>query len=395
MPEPPRTGDAVLELVRKSELADDDVLRGFLQQSGPLPSSADDTATRLVQSGILTKFQAQFILQGRHKGFRLGPYRILDQIGVGGMGQVYLAEHIHLHRRVALKVLPAKLAADKSGVERFYREARAVAALDHPNVVRAYDVAFAGNAHFLVMEYIEGQSLEELLAEVGGRLPVSNACEYVVQAAAGLQHAHEKGISHRDVKPANLLVNPEGIVKILDMGLAKFFQNSGPTNESRDQGSVMGTADYIAPEQAIACSAADHRADIYSLGATLYRLVTGEPPFHGTIAAKLIAHQLHEVPTAHEVREDVPEGVSNIIAKMMAKEPGDRYQSAAEVVRALLPFTEHLPVVSTSPSGRLVPIVMDSVGLPAAQPNQHGWLVLGLWLGIIAVSAAIAVMLLR
>jgi serine/threonine protein kinase len=393
MPEPPRTGDAVLELVRKSELADDDVLRGFLEHSGPVPTSADDTATRLVQSGILTKFQAQFILQGKHKGFRLGPYRILDQIGAGGMGQVYLAEHVHLHRRVALKVLPAKLAADKSGVDRFYREARAVAALDHPNVVRAYDVAWESNAHFLVLEYIDGRSLEELLAEAGGRLPVDLACDYVAQAASGLQHAHEKGISHRDIKPANLLVNPDGIVKILDMGLAKFFQ-SAPT-EAHDQGSVMGTADYIAPEQAIACSAADHRADIYSLGATLYHLVTGEPPFHGTLAAKLIAHQLHNVPTAHEVRQEVPEGVSDIIAKMMAKEPVDRYQTAAEVVEALLPYTEHQPVVSSSPSGSTLPVGMVSQVLTTPHSHQHTRLVMGLWAGIILLSAMIAAMLLR
>jgi eukaryotic-like serine/threonine-protein kinase len=410
MPEPPRTGDAVLELVRKSELADDDVLKVFLQQSGPLPSSADDTATRLVLSGILTEFQARFILQGKHKGFRLGPYRLLDQIGAGGMGQVYLAEHVHLHRRVAIKVLPSRLASDKSGVQRFYREARAVAALDHPNVVRAYDVAFESNAHFLVLEYIQGRSLEEVLAEAGGRLPVSTACDYVVQAAAGLQHAHDKGISHRDIKPANLLVNPDGVVKILDMGLAKFFQNTTiPSTESQEPGAVMGTADYIAPEQAIACSAADHRADIYSLGATLYHLVTGEPPFQGTLAAKLIAHQLHEVPTAHEIREDVPEGVSDIIAKMMAKEPSQRYQTAAEVVQALLPYTEHLPIATTTSSGRMVSLVIQKQEVapvltnpnpnpntnPNPNPNTNKRLVIGLWAAIILLSAVIAAMLLK
>jgi serine/threonine protein kinase len=392
MPEPPLTGDAVLELVRKSELADDDVLKGFLLQSGPVPASADDTATRLVQSGILTKFQAQFILKGKHKGFRLGPYRILDQIGAGGMGQVYLAEHIHLHRKVALKVLPTRLASDKAGVARFYREARAVAALDHPNVVRAYDVAHENNSHFLVLEYIQGRSLEEVLVEAGGRLPVTLACDYVVQAAAGLYHAHEKGISHRDIKPANLLVNPEGIVKILDMGLAKFFNNIiFPAHESPDPGVVMGTTDYIAPEQAVACSAADHRADIYSLGATLYHLVTGEPPFHGTVAAKLIAHQLHDVPTAHEAREDVPEGVSDIIAKMMAKDPSERYQTAADVVRALLPFTEHVPLETSAP-------FMESPSPEAvyAHPHSHvhRGVVIALWMVIILLCGAVVTLLL-
>jgi eukaryotic-like serine/threonine-protein kinase len=305
------------------------------------------------------------------------------------MGQVYLAEHIHLHRRVAIKVLPAKLASDQSGVQRFYREARAVAALDHPNVVRAYDVAFESNAHFLVLEYIQGQTLEDLLAEAGSRLPVNVACDYVAQAAAGLQHAHEKGISHRDIKPANLLVNPEGIVKILDMGLAKFFQSNSQA-ETPDKATVMGTADYIAPEQAIACSASDHRADIYSLGATLYHLVTGEPPFHGNLAAKLIAHQLHDVPTAHEVREDVPEGVSDIIAKMMAKEPADRYQTAADVAEALLPYLDDQPLESSTapeqPNGSVIAV---------PHPNPHKRLILALWLGIILLSAVICVMLLR
>jgi eukaryotic-like serine/threonine-protein kinase len=396
MPEPPRTGDAVLELVRKSELADDDVLKGFLQQSGPLPSGADDTATRLVQSGILTQFQARFILQGKHRGFRLGPYRILDQIGVGGMGQVYLAEHVHLHRRVALKVLPSKLAGDKIWVDRFYREARAVAALDHPNVVRAYDVAYENGTHFLVLEYIRGISFFDILVESGGRLPVADACGYVVQAAVGLQHAHEKGISHRDIKPSNLLLTPEGVVKILDMGLAKFFQD--PRNrsiETHEPGVVMGTADYIAPEQAIACSAADHRADIYSLGATLYHLVTGEPPFHGTTAAKLIAHQLHDVPTAHEVREDVPEGVSEVIAKMMAKEPSERYQTAADVVESLLPYAVNTPHESATTLGNSVPFAVESdeASTPLARHNGERLLVIGLLAAIIALIATIATFL--
>src|SRR5262245_59079046 len=152
MPEPPRTGDAVLELVRKAELADDDVLSNFLQNSGPIPPTAADTATRLVRAGVLTPFQAKAILQGKHRGFRLGPYKILDKLGVGGMAQVFLAEHTQLRRRVALKVLPPRLAADEIGLKRFYREARASAVLDHPNIVRAYDVAADKGTHFLVLE---------------------------------------------------------------------------------------------------------------------------------------------------------------------------------------------------------------------------------------------------
>ncbi len=366
MPEPPCTGDAVLELVRKSELADDDALNGFLQQSGPIPPTAAAAAARLVSAAVLTPYQAKAILRGKYKGFRLGPYRILDKLGAGGMGQVFLAEHAHMHRRVALKVLPSRHANDKASVERFYREARASAALDHPNVVHAYDVASDKGTHFLVLEYVEGQSLADRLSEAGGVLSVSEACAYVVQVAAGLQHAHEKGLAHRDIKPGNLVVDREGIVKILDMGLARFFADAdGLLTRRHAPGSVMGTADYVAPEQLLDSSTADHRADIYSLGATLYHFVAGRPPFDGTTTAKLIAHQLHAVPPAHSVKADVPEKVSAVIERMMAKDPADRYQSAAEMVVELLPF-----VCTTGPagmpSGKLPPIAAAVVSQSTA-----------------------------
>jgi serine/threonine-protein kinase len=368
MAELPRNGDDVIDLVRKSDLAADDVLTNFLRQSGPLPPTADDTATRLIQAGILTPFQAKLILQGKYRGFLLGPYRILDQIGAGGMGQVYLAEHTRMQRQVALKVLPAKQAADKVGIERFYREARAVAALDHPNIVRAHDVACARNTHFLVMEYIEGRSLAELQEEAGGKLPVGEACGYAVQAAAGLAHAHEKGLAHRDIKPGNLLVDANGVLKILDMGLARFFEDENDRlTRNLDPGGVMGTADYVAPEQLIDSSGADHRADIYSLGATLYHLVTGRTPFEGTVTAKLIAHQLKTVPKAHTLNQGVPAEVSAIIAKMMAKDPDARYQSAAEVVAALLPHvTQGRATGGKRNTGNLPPIAAAAVNQTTA-----------------------------
>jgi serine/threonine-protein kinase len=364
MPEPPRTGDAVLELVRRAELADDDVLDGFLTRSGPIPSTASDTATQLVQAGILTPFQARLILLGKYKGFKLGPYRILNQIGAGGMGQVFLAEHTGLRRRVALKVLPARQALDPGNVARFYREARAAAALDHPNIVRAHDVACDKGTHFLVLEYIDGQTLDRKLA-ASGRLPVGEAVGYAVQAAAGLQHAHEKGVAHRDIKPANLLAGRDGVVKILDMGLAHFFQDDSDNVTQQYGGGVMGTADYAAPEQLLD-DPADHRADIYNLGATLYHLVTGRLPFGGTTTAKLVAHQLAAVPPAHDVCPDVPDELSAVLEKMMAKSPADRHQSAAEVVDALLPFVE-TPDPSGRPSGKLPPIAAAAVSQSTAR----------------------------
>ena len=349
MPEPPRNGDAVLDLVRKSELVEDDVLDNFLTRSGPLPQTAPDTATRLVQDGIITPFQAKLILQGKYRGFRIGPYKILDQLGVGGMGQVFLAEHTAMRRKVALKVLPPKLAADRAGVERFHREARAVAALDHPNIVRAHDVNNERGTYYLVLEYVEGQNLETRLQQAGGVLPWGEAVGYVVQAAAGLQHAHEKGLVHRDIKPANILVDKEGVVKVLDMGLARFFEDqTDKLTKNLDGGAVMGTADYVAPEQLLDSSGTDHRADIYSLGATLYHLLTGRPPFEGSTTAKLVAHQLKTATPAHEVNEDVPEDLSDIVENMMAKDPDQRYQVMAEVVRDLLPYAAEGPTSGAS-----------------------------------------------
>ncbi|QJW96880.1 serine/threonine-protein kinase [Frigoriglobus tundricola] len=363
MPEPPRTGDAVVALVRRAEIADDDVLDGFLTQSGPVPPTASDTATRLVQAGILTPFQARLILQGKHRGFKLGPYRILNQIGAGGMGQVFLAEHAALRRRVAIKVLPPKQALDPAGVERFYQEARAAAALDHPNIVHAYDVACDRGTHFLVLEYIDGDTLDRRLA-AAGQLSVGEAVGCAVQAAAGLQHAHEKGVAHRDIKPANLLLGRDGIVKILDLGLAQFFEDSG-TRLSRGAGAIMGTTDYVAPEQLLGAEA-DHRADIYNLGATLYHLLTGQPPFSGTTAAKMVAHHLSAVPPAHDVCPDVPEDLSAVVERMLAKDPADRFQTAAEVVQALMPFV-NAPDRNGRPSGKLPPIAAA-----AAQESTAG-----------------------
>jgi serine/threonine-protein kinase len=351
------TGDAVLALVRRAEIADDDVLAGFVNRSGEVPPTASDTATRLIQAGILTPFQARLILQGKHKGFKLGPYLILNQIGAGGMGQVFLAEHAALRRRVALKVLPLRKALDPTNVERFYREARAAAALDHPNIVHAYDVSCDKGTHFLVLEYIDGETLDRALA-VSGRLPVGEAVSYTVQAAAGLQHAHEKGVAHRDIKPANLLVGRDGIVKILDLGLAQFFEDSG-TKLARAPGAVMGTTDYVAPEQLLG-GATDHRSDIYNLGATLYHLVTGRPPFSGTTAAKMIAHHLSAVAPAHELCSDVPESLSDIVERMLAKDPNDRYQTAAEVVQMLMPFVS-VPDRSGQRSGKLPPLAVAAV----------------------------------
>jgi serine/threonine protein kinase len=208
------------------------------------------------------------------------------------MGTVFLCEHTSMRRRVAIKVLPVAKAKDPSYLERFYREARAVAALDHPNIVRAYDIDQDEKLHFLVMEYVDGASLQEIVKRAGPLEPL-RAAHYMCQAAFGLQHAHEAaGLVHRDIKPGNILVDRTGAVKVLDMGLARFFHDEEDVLTKKYDENVLGTADYLAPEQALDSHAVDIRADIYSLGATFYFCLTGKTPFsEGTVAQKLIWHQ--------------------------------------------------------------------------------------------------------
>src|SRR3954471_9740033 len=251
------------------------------------------------------------------------------------MGAVYLCEHTLMKRLVALKVLPVEKLEDPSNLERFHREARAVAALDHPNIVRAYDIDQHEKLHFLVMEYVDGNSLQEIVARHGPMDPV-RAAHYIAQAAVGLQHAHELGMVHRDVKPGNLLLDRTGVIKVLDMGLARFFNKPADSvTEKYDQNCVLGTADYLAPEQAVS-NQVDIRADVYSLGGTMYFMLTGQTPFpDGTIAAKLVAHQSKEPKPVESFRSDVPPGILEVLRKMMSKSMEDRYQQPIEVAEAL------------------------------------------------------------
>ncbi|HVK19431.1 MAG TPA: serine/threonine-protein kinase [Fimbriiglobus sp.] len=274
-------------------------------------------------------------------------YRITRLLGQGGMGAVYLAEHTIMGRPVALKVIHPRYTASPTAVERFRREVRAAGKLSHPNIVAAYDADHAGATHFLVMEYVEGQTLAAYVHETGP-LPVEEACGYVLQAAQALRYAHEKGMVHRDIKPDNLMRTPAGEVRVLDFGLARLAESSevvlaGPAAADpalTAAGSVMGTPDYMAPEQARDSSAADVRADIYALGATLFHLLTGTVPFPGGSAAdKLRRHELEPAPPVSAVREGVPPGLERVVARMLAKRPQDRPQTPAEVARRLRPYT--------------------------------------------------------
>lgn len=309
-------------------------------------------------------------------------YRILSELGRGGMGTVYKAEDTWMARIVALKVVSAHLTARATALARFRKEVHAAAQLTHQNIVRAYDTGEVGGSQFLVMEYVEGMSLDKLMAK-RGRLSVPFACVLIRQAALGLQHAADKGMVHRDIKPHNLLViskgQSKGQVKIADFGLARFAAGDGSGADASaakvpfgaakmlppavpmgvtSPNSVMGTPDYLSPEQFRNASGVDPRSDIYSLGCTLYYLLTGRPPFAGTTSLldKLAAHAGDEPPAVRLERLEVTEELAGVIAKMMAKKPEDRFQTAAEVAAALLPYTRTgaakepaLEVVETPP----------------------------------------------
>jgi WD40 repeat protein/serine/threonine protein kinase len=338
----PATITEFLELGRKAGLLEKDQAARYGLRAGQASGATpQQLAATLVKEGQLTAFQAQQLLLGRWHGFTLSnKYRLLDCIGAGGMGSVYLCEHLRMHRQVAIKVLPATQARDPANLERFYREARAVAALNHPNIVRAHDIDQDNQVHYLVMEYVEGDSLQNIIKKQGPLDP-GRAAQYIAQAAAGLQHAHEAGLVHRDIKPANLLLDRQGVVRILDLGLARFFHDSqDEITKKHDTGAILGTADYLAPEQ-VEDSAVDIRADIYSLGATFYFLLAGHAPFHDkTVPQKLLCHRMRQPRPLAALRNDIPAGLAAVLDRMMAKKPEERFQQPQEIVRALLPWTQ-------------------------------------------------------
>ncbi|MBL8793175.1 MAG: protein kinase [Planctomycetia bacterium] len=301
----------------------------------------------LLQRGWLTPFQANQIVRGQCQELVLGSYIILDRLGEGGTGQVFKARHRSMQRIVAVKVLRRDLVQDKEAVARFYREIKVVSQLSHPNVIHPLDAGPIGASHMLVMEYVEGTDLERLVKQ-RGPLPVLEAVDYVRQAALGLQHAHERGLVHRDIKPSNLLVTSRtnrsagtgNLVKILDLGLARLHHQDGDSSANitaqSGNAAMVGTPNYLAPEQAVDFHSADIRSDIYSLGCTLYFLLTGEPPFPGTtLAEKLLKHQQAAPPALEKRRPEVPKGLPSVFRKMLAKRPEDRYATPRTFLDAL------------------------------------------------------------
>ena len=316
---------------------------------------AQELARDLVRQHKLTLFQARALYQGKPKGLTLGNYVLLDKIGEGAMGTVFKAQHRWMKRIVAVKVLSLAAVKNPNLVKRFHREVEAVAKLTHPNIVAAYDADEHYGMHFLAMEFVDGADLEHYVIK-NGPMPVDQVLDYILQAARGLEHAHAHGIVHRDIKPANLLLDKQGTVKVLDLGLARIQEAATSVSSFDEQtaltgmGNIMGTVDYMSPEQALDSHQADHLSDIYSLGATLHFLLTGKPMFEGkTPLACIIAHREAPVPSLRVERQDVPPEVDTIFQRMVAKQKAARYQSATELIRDLGNWRGVTP--STNPMG--------------------------------------------
>jgi hypothetical protein len=366
---PVATADELVAALRQSNLVPADRLDDWLDDHPSAPTQSPRAlADQLVAAGLLTRFQVGLLLAGRlGEAFIAGKYKVLDLLGKGGMGAVYLCEHLALRTLVAVKVLPASPDEDPETRARFYREARAFAQLIHPNLVRGFDVDTDGRIHYIVMEYVDGVDLQALVAQ-RGPLPVGRAVNYARQAALGLAHAHDRGWVHRDIKPANLAVDRTGVVRVLDMGLARtILESADSITRNFDDGYIRGTADYLAPEQANG-DRVDGRSDIYSLGVTLYFLLTGRLPYDEVnTAQKLVAHLIKAPVPIRTFRADLPEGLVQVVEVMMAKQAEFRYQSGADVAAALAPWDggSFPPAGDELPQRRSPPVTAEPGGTQA------------------------------
>ncbi|MFO0865816.1 MAG: protein kinase [Gemmataceae bacterium] len=348
-------GHQLLQRILEAKLILSDELEG-LPTEALAALEADTTRESVLRvlrnQNLLTDYQLNRIKCGAMHGLVLGNYRLLDRLGVGGMGTVYRGEHILMRRKVAIKVLQNTLQDDPIVLERFFAEMRAVANMNHPNIVAALDAGFAANeesaaVYFLVMELIAGHDLEDFVR--AKRPTLQKACELAYQVASALAEAHKNHLIHRDLKPSNILVTESGQAKLLDFGLARQFAN----NRLTEPGTILGTLDYMAPEQAVDSSAVDIRADIYGLGATLFFCLAGRPPFstQGTLTQQVTQRQNGQVPSVRKMKPEVPEELDAIVRRMMSIRPDDRYPNPQAVMHALLPFLQPNPSATiASPS---------------------------------------------
>lgn len=334
------TSEKLVELVEKSQLVEKEVLNRALEairteHAGELPSTPRELSAELQRRKIITRWHSDKLMLGKYKGFFLGKHKLLGHLGSGGMSSVYLAEHTKMRDLRAVKVLPQSKLGKSSYLARFQQEAKAIASLNHVNIVRAHDIDNQGDTHYIVMEYVDGDDLQTIVKK-RGPLPFDKVADYIAQAALGLQHAHDVGLIHRDVKPANVLINSRGRVKLLDLGLALFADDAQASLTMDFNDKVLGTADYLAPEQALNSHKVDHRADLYGLGCTMYFLLVGHPPFpDGTIAQRIARHQKEMPKEIRKIRPECPGELEGICWKLLQKDPKFRYPTAAKTAAVL------------------------------------------------------------
>lgn len=375
---------ALLKVLEKSALLSSEEFESVKQEaldSPELYNTPEKLAKHWIQTNLLTKWQVMQLLSGK-AAFFLGKYKLLNLLGVGGMGRVFLAEHTIMHRKVALKVISKEFSNNPDALKQFQAEARAIATLNHINIVQAYNFESEGDRYYIVMEYVDGQSLEKRVQKEGP-LPINDVISYLRQSAKALQHAHQRNMIHCDIKPDNLLLNQDGQIKILDMGIAKLndpkkkgqVSEPEPTSDSqakKDESHILGTVDYLAPEMASGEVEADPRVDIYSLGCTMFFLLTGQVPYpETTLIERILAHQEKPPRDPRELRPDTPKELAYIILKMEEKKSEDRYQSMDEVLAALdasFPESTDLNIMDNS---SVVP-EMERSGVNSAK-NSAAW----------------------
>ena len=352
----PLTTDSFAQIVRLSGLVVEDRMAEMKQKYPGDTGSAESWSELLVRLGYVTPWQAEKLLQAKHRGFFLGRYCLLSRLARGGMSNIYAARDVSSRDDCVLKVLPLSRAAESSYLPRFRREAAIARRLEHPNVIRVFGLHCASDGksdiHFMAMERLHGENLFEKVS-CQGALSLRAAAELMLQAARALDYAHSAGLVHRDIKPANLLLTNDGIVKIIDLGLASMdcLEQDDLTRQYDER--VLGTADYLAPEQAVDSHEADSRADIYALGCTLYFLLTGEPPFpDGNLAQRILSHQTKQPRPITSLRTEIPKAFSQILDSMLVKNRELRTQTAGHVADALsawLSMTAHEPRFSEAP----------------------------------------------
>jgi WD40 repeat protein/serine/threonine protein kinase len=372
------TVEALLDALRRYPLLEPGQMGELTPEYAVRFPDARELARDLLERGWLTPYQINQIILGNAADLLLGSYVLLERLGDGGMGQVFKARNWKLGKIVAIKIIrrDRRDRLDPALVRRFRREIQAAAQLAHPNVVLAYDAGQVGDTHFIAMEYVEGVDLTRQVRRTGP-LSVRDACEYVRQAALGLQHAHERGLIHRDIKPSNLLLanasrdSAAAVIKIVDMGLARVQPTDGEPSLSAATvtGTIMGTPDFIAPEQARDAQNADARSDLYSLGCTFYYLLTARPPFpEGSVTEKLLKHNMEEPAPVERLRPDVPAKIAAIVRTLMAKDPARRFQTAAELASALADVLHGVPV---APAVAVLPFAPDFVAETLAPPGPE------------------------